>query len=74
MVGLCNKAQSATQQARAADRLDRGDFGIQMQQNSHTDLSLPYSQPAADAQGVGWPIKARNLADRILDMSLEVFV
>lgn len=47
------EGDGATQQARAADRLDRVDFGIQKPQNGCTDLLMLCSQPAADAQAVG---------------------
>lgn len=44
--------RACAQQARAADRLDRGDFGSRKRQEGFPDLSMHYSQPATDAQGV----------------------
>jgi hypothetical protein len=42
----------AVQQARAADRLDQGDFGSQKRQKGFPDLLMLYLQPPAERQAV----------------------
>ncbi len=48
------EGDGAAQQARVADRLDRGDFGVQRREKTLPIYHCGPFQPAANAQAVSW--------------------